>query len=72
MKTRIPKGVELQQTRDYEAKIASGLDTAEAFANANIMQERDLKEFEDEKESQFSAVDNAYRDIEDFEARMAK
>ena len=51
MKTRIPTGIELQQTRDYEAQIASGLNTAEAFANANIMQERDLKEFEDDKES---------------------
>ena len=72
VKTRIPRGVELQQTRDYEARMASGLDTAEAFAKANIMQERDLKEFEDDKESQFSAVDKAYRDIEDFEDRMAQ
>ena len=72
VKTRMPRGIELQQTRDYEAQIASGLNPAEAFANANIMQARDLKEFEDEKESQFSAVDKAYRDIEDFEDRMAQ
>ena len=61
----------MQQTRDYEAQMASGLNTAEAFAHANVMQERDLKEFEEDKESQFSAVDKAYRDIEDFEERMA-
>lgn len=66
----MPGGIDLQQTQNYKALNASGLNTTEAFAQANIMQERDLKEFDEEKESQFSAVDKAYRDIEDFEDRM--
>ena len=34
------------------------------------MQDRDLKEFEEDRESRVSVVDKAYRDIEDFEERM--
>ena len=75
MKTRVPRGIDQPATQTYgamQANVANGLNTAEAFAQANIMQERDLNEFDEEKESQFTEVDKVYGDIEDFEDRIAQ
>ena len=70
VRTQLPQGAALMQARDHEANTYQGMNNAKAFAVADQLQERDLKEMEDDSESKFSIVDRAYKDMEDFEERM--
>ena len=70
VRTNLPQGAALMQARDHQANAFHGMNNAKAFAVADQLQERDLKEMEDDSESKFSIVERAYKDMEDFEERM--